>query len=239
VYKVSYMAKTTIITALAIVLASAALSVSCGEKPAGPLTGPTQSVPQIATLSGLVFEGTPQGDRPLGGVKLEIHALLGFTSLGTVSSDAEGRYVFGNVPRGTTVALARVSGILEQQCVASTTVQTDTVLDVELGEAHPSTRLLRSPIVSGVIFENTPAGRRPIPNAPVSYDWDCLDGAAEASTRSDANGRYEICRLPRGGCVDVFLQDGRTASRLIDVQRDTVLDIEVAARVTSQTTAGR
>ncbi len=224
------MANVTSITALATALASAALSVSCGENAASPLIGPTESVPQTASLSGLVFEGTPQGDRPLGGVRLEIHTLSA-PFLGFVSSDADGRYVLANIPRGTTVALALDSApiALEQPCVASTTVQTDTVLDVELGKAHPSARLSRSPIVSGMIFENTPAGRQPIPNALVAYLWGCTEGIGEAWTRSDANGRYEICRVPRAGCLDVVTRDGRFVPTEIDAQGDAVVDIEVHA----------
>jgi hypothetical protein len=235
------MKKDALITALSIVLASAALSVSCREGAGRTPTVPTQSGAQRVTVSGLVFESTPQGDRPIAGAEFEIHTLIGFTVLGTVSSDAEGRYMVSNLAPGITIALSRSSGSfhLAQQCVASTTVGADNVLDVELGSVYPSARLSRSPVVSGLIFERTAAARQPVPNAQIYYDWDCGDGNPEAGIASDANGRYELCRLPRGGCVDVFLRDGRFASRSVDAQRDTVLDIEVPASMTSTSAAPR
>jgi hypothetical protein len=110
---------------------------------------------------------------------------------------------------------------------------------IELGSAYPSARLSRSPVVSGLFFERTAAGRQPVPNARIYYDWDCLDGTPEAGAVTDANGRYELCRLPRGGCINVVSPDGRFTSRSVDVQRDTVLDIEVAASMTSTRAAPR
>jgi hypothetical protein len=217
--------KRALITAFWMVLACAALSISCRGGSGAP-TVPTESGAQTATVSGLVFEGTLEGERPIAGVEFEVHALTGFTFLGRVSSNTEGRYVFSNVPRGTAIALASISGA-GQQCVASAIVNADTVLDVELGATYPSHRLSRSPTLSGFVFERTAAGRQPIPNASVSYDWDCGDGQPEAGTRTDAGGHYELCRLPRGGCLDFFLRDGRSISTLVDVQRDTELDIEV------------
>ena len=230
------MKKDALITVLSMVLASAALSVSCGEEVGRTPTVPTQS-PTVPTLgaqrvsvSGRVFEGTLQGDRPIAGAEFEIHSLIN-AGLGTVASDAAGRYTVGDLVLGTAIALARTSGPA-QQCVASTTLTAgaDNVLDVELGSAYPSARLSRSPVLSGLIFEQTAAGRQSVPNAAIYYDWDCLDGTPEAGAITDANGRYELCRLPRGGCLIVVSPDGRVASRSVDVLRDTVVDIEVSAR---------
>ena len=246
------MKQDALIAALSIALTSAALSVSCREGADRMPTGPTPSVhtpsvpapsdDQKVSVSGLVFEGRPQGDRPIARAEFEIHTLMG-GRVRNVSSDAEGRYMVSDLAPGTTIAFALTSGVVHpaQQCVASTTVTVgaENVLDVELGSAYPSARLSRSPIVSGLVFEVTAEGRQPVPKARIYYDWDCLDGAPEAGAITDANGRYELCRVPRGGCVGVFSEDGRFASKSVDAQRDIVLDIEIPASMTSTTATPR
>jgi hypothetical protein len=222
--------KTT--SALLAVVSTALFALACDERVGSRSpTGPIPAIASTGTLSGVVFEPTSQGDVLLPGLEFEIHTRFG-PFLGTVTSDATGRYTLPDVPRGTQIALALAYAGLPvgQQCVASTTVEGDTVLDVELTRVHGSSRLPRSPTVSGVVFETPPAGRQPIPHASVYYDWNCLDGTPEAWTVTDANGHYELCRLPRGGCIVVVVRDGRFTSVSIDVQHDTRLDIAVPAR---------
>ena len=191
-------------------------------------------------MSGLVFEGSPQGDRPIAGAEFEIHTLIG-GRVRNVSSDAEGRYMVSDLGPGTTIAFALTSGVsIPHNNVSRTTVTVgaDNVLDVELGTRirQPDCRARPSSLVLSL---KGPPMARPVSNARIYYDWDCLDGAPEAGAITDANGRYELCRVPRGGCIGVFSEDGRFAFKSVDAQRDIVLDIEIPASMTSTTATPR
>ena len=55
--------------------------------------------------------------------------------------------------------------------------------------------------VSGVIFENTPTGKRPLPGVDVDYE-PVMDSPA-ARTFTDANGRYLLCGIPADNSADI------------------------------------
>lgn len=217
------------------------LASGCSDQPTSP-SGPEASAPPPAppppastTLSGTVFESTSQGARPLAKAELEIWVEVpgrGYHA-GSVVTDAEGRYVIRDLPDRSFVVLKAYvpDSRLIQQCAATVTMVGDAVLDIELvSTVMPLRATHGSPTLSGVIYEGTSAGIRPIQGAWVAYDWGCDDGTPEASTTTDFDGRYELCRLPLPsfGKTCVYARAGNRFQSLgIEFRGDTVLDIDM------------
>jgi hypothetical protein len=95
----------------------------------------------------------------------------------------------------------------------------------------PSPMPIRQPTLSGLVFERTPDGPRPIPGARVSGDFTGgMGDGTGAVTRSDAVGRYLLC-----GVVDAGLGFAILASKVgygsaflpADVRVTRSLDIEL------------
>ena len=111
-------------------------------------------------------------------------------------------------------------------------------LNVELvpWRSRQLTRGSLSPSLSGMVFEMTPEGRRPVADAWIAYDALCMlldpdNGGtmlevSEAAQRTDADGRYELCRLPVGG--PSWIQ-----STCVHVSKDGVHSVQTE-RVTGQ-----
>jgi hypothetical protein len=83
-----------------------------------------------------------------------------------------------------------------QPCVASTFLNGDSVLDVEVVASTDIARTIDRPVtLSGIVRGRTSEGVRPIAGAGVMYDWLGDDGTPEAYSPTDAEGRYEMCGL--------------------------------------------
>lgn len=211
-----------------------------------PLTPPAAPAPssQTHTLSGRVVEGTTQGVRPIADVPIMITIFpppgafprpSGFRSL---VSDSEGRYVIGEVPHQHSVVLRAASPYTpgrSQPCAAALTMGADAVLDVELVSSPTTRRTIQgSPTISGVVYQTTAEGRRPIADAAVGYEAVCWTGEFPyAWTRTDANGRYELCRLPSvdivsDGCVVAFAAGRSSSSGLLNPRADMIVDIDLS-----------
>ena len=88
-----------------------------------------------------------------------------------------------------------------QPCRAPVASATNGVLDIYLVSDEilsttgvPSSMPILQPTLSGLVFERTPEGARPIPAAFVIGDFTGGFGwAPSATTRSDATGRYMLC----------------------------------------------
>jgi hypothetical protein len=171
---------------------------ACSDSPDGP-TPPDDG---LHTLSGQVFEQSPQGRIPLDGFVYFDSVRPGdsFTTGGNVTTTA-GRYLFEHVPTGTSIRLRAQAlhvGWRNQPCAAQTVVQSDMVLDIEVVRPGAAGVTSGSPIVTGVVYQTTPGGRVPIPDADVSFTQGCR-GLRTPYTRTDGAGRFAFCRVPTGG----------------------------------------
>jgi hypothetical protein len=202
--------------------------------PGTPVVGPSS---QASAVQGTVFETTAEGRRPVPGAYLNVLGHGGGDGYGfSAYADAEGRYTVGSVPNDSTVLVHAMGGLdgagahRHQPCVATAVVQGDTVLDVEYNRKD-----VRgsggSPTVSGVVFETTPAGRQPVRDRQVLY---YSPNILAAHTITDANGRYEFCKVPVGA-GKVFVTDpldwdfgGPAAERTVNVFGDVVVDLEIS-----------
>jgi hypothetical protein len=207
---------------LLVALSLAAIVTSCSQAPTVPTpsrSSPSAPVPPPAPtgpLTGVVFEATEQGRRPIPGAQVTVvdlvagpYGFLGFIELAT---DANGRFALA--PRqfsGRTVKLTAVlrpdlpwtqRDLFQTRAVHPTVpiVDADTVVEVEI-ELVPrgvQPRTLDSPVLSGVVFESTAEGLRPAVDMPVYYSSNNHDGA-DVYGRTDADGRYRFWNIPVGG----------------------------------------
>jgi hypothetical protein len=128
-----------------------------------------------------------------------------------------------------------------QQCATTATVTADASQDVVLtslenlaiGNSLQPPRVPGTRTVSGIVFEVTEAGRKPVENATVGFESD-LDFIG-AWTFTDASGRYLLCSLPETRLtLFVTRQPGQfpsqVSSPIVPAGSDTTLDIEAPPR---------
>jgi hypothetical protein len=223
------------------------LLLGCGDRqpiaasslpPAGPVV---PSGPRMA-LSGTVFERI--SGRPIEGARVYVWPLKNPTGgLGApdgFNSDASGRFRIPNLHAdlGAVWVIAQLQGY-RQQCVAMATLGPDDVTaDVALVSRDnlaaanaqvptiPGTRM-----ISGVVYEVTESGRRPIEGAGVGWDASGLDSVV-ADTWSDAAGRYVLCGMPTRQIQGLFGTTGfgSVSYVSVDAGSDAVDDIEMRRR---------
>ena len=201
--------------------------------PTLPAVQPTSSI----TVSGIVAEGA----RPITGARVSVMAVLrGSASwpAGQGTTDAAGRYRIALTDfrdslahRPTVWVVAGIDGYV-QQCPVTAVLDSDTTLNVRLTStanvslARPTPAPnLRS--VAGVVFELTPAGRRPVHGATVAWETG-FDGFV-AWTLTDAAGAYFLCDMPRADIDGLFAtKAGMVAvAPRIAAGGDAVVDIEM------------
>lgn len=124
-------------------------------------------------------------------------------------TDASGRYQLaleclnGSLPGQFALWLETGKEGYVQQCMARTTVTGNSgTLDgrltsiANLSTTHPISDP-DSRTLSGIVFETTTTGRRPIPGVTVGYYAFFDESYGEAYTLTDAAGFYSLCNLPQ------------------------------------------
>ena len=222
----------------AIVFASMALA-GCNERqptqPFAPTPAPSAPTPPGGfSLSGVVIEDTSAGSRAVPGGRVLFW--MDSRSGGHVEVDTSGRYTISGLTAGRFVRVtwigfsAEIGGLrLHQPCPANATIAGGTELDIEVVRLGSREFTYGSPTLSGVVFETTPQGRQPLGNTGVMYSLNTCDGF-DAYTQTDADGRYQFCRIPQGvgriragDCND----DGFVLP--VEVKGDTVVDIDLTS----------
>jgi hypothetical protein len=120
------------------------------------------------------------------------------------TTDAAGRYTFGDLPAGyIAVVQAGGPGIpeYEQVCVAARQIGAPGTpeLDLEItSRTNPQPSSGPRPlVVSGQVYEMTSAGRMGVAGAHVAVAWN-YDSWLWGAIFADADGRYAICGIPAG-----------------------------------------
>jgi hypothetical protein len=172
---------------------------------------------------------------------------------GRIPLDVNGRFDV-TVERGVRLRLYAGGGTgdeIYQPCavtvVATGNVSRDvTVVDDYsiIGAAIPPSFLEGTRILSGQVYETVPGvGRQPVPFATVSVagfrDWNHDLGWPIAITRSDQDGRYIICGLEGEATATVYVINPihEMSVFVVDLNGDTVLDIELTRNPPGPTTA--
>ena len=196
------------------------------------------------TLSGVVYDSTTSGRRALAGVGIDVSPEYQSWSPQT-TTDADGHYVV-NVTHvdpadGTPGFGLKVSAVMagySQPCRAPVANATNGVLDIYLVSDEilsttgvPSSMPILQPTMSGLVFEQTPEGARPIPGASLIGDFSGGFGwAPSAATRSDAMGRYMLCGVSAVGLgFDLWVGSPGYApvETLVDVRQTRSFDVEL------------
>jgi hypothetical protein len=199
------------------------------------------------TLSGVVIERL--SGRPVQGAKVWVEPfslsreLRSWPPPGlrTTPSDGAGRYTISGLPRASYwMSTAQTWGDAYNapymhQCVTTVTVGGDTTLDVTIsstadlvalnastGPTPPNSR-----IVSGRVFEITADGRQPLRNIWVGWEGSG-SGDTFAETRTDVDGHYRLCGLPRDritlGAAPAY---GNVFYTPVAPGSDAILDVEI------------
>jgi hypothetical protein len=220
-----------------------ALSVGCDRgavvQPPAPsvVAAPLLQPPTFYTVSGTVSEVAGGALRPAAGrsVELWVRQQTGPSSFAmsslSASTDRNGRYSVRS-PEGLVSVSAWRQGEV-QPCLAVGSVQSDTTLDVTVMSAQEEASgaalehlIAVAPVVQGVVYENGAAGRLPLRGATI---W--VDVALEvyhAVARTDASGRFMLCRVNAPVSLEVELLGFRWTALRIQGNEDREVEIELA-----------
>jgi len=213
------------------------LMAGCGDAPTTPSLAPPPPSRQF-TLSGVVYEHTAAGVRPLAGVPLDI-SQPGTSHRARLTSTAEGRYQVPNLPPGA-VKVNAESGDHVQPCRAAITLTGDSSLDVHVVPVEavraagiPLSFSGLQPTLSGRVLERTPEGVRSVPDATLVLDFSGGDGwDPGARSISDSSGRFFFCNIAAGAESGLGLSAEKEGYRsaYVSVGRPvgpTTLDVEL------------
>lgn len=191
--------------AVSLLVGLASCSDSVPASPAGPSSNRTASLPSSHLVTGTLFETVDGRSRPLAGrqVHLYISGTCGVAVPGDcrpemgrqpVITDHNGRYTAEDVPSSWVFASANVGQ--RQSCVAGAAVNTDTTIDVEVVPAGTSATPPpnANPMITGVVFETTPQGRKALRGVDVWLEVG-YEGYFIASNQTDDAGRFFLCRV--------------------------------------------
>ncbi len=151
------------------------------------------------SIFGYVVERTPSGTTFLANARVWawVDRADGTSySAGSVWTNSDGEFRFSLLPDARIFLYAGVDGY-NQPCSSITTLTPgfDQTL-IEVVSPHEPVFDAAPPPASltGVVFEQTTEGRRPIAGARVFAETET--GVVAATTTTDAQGRYSLCRLP-------------------------------------------
>jgi hypothetical protein len=188
------------------------------------------SVPLGTPGPGLILSGvvsTAQG--PVKGADISVWVSQSNSGrhFGVVTTDAQGRYSLNGVPQGFVVMYASRGGYT-QPCAATLAFNMNATLNIELVslDSPLPPRTIAAPTLSGIVFETTEGGRRPIGGVDILMEW--LPDLVTATTRTDAEGRYLLCGVPTGHIDVSALKVGYGITDVaVQFQSDAVLDLEL------------
>ncbi len=227
-----------LLCAVSVVCAVVGCEGSSLSNPVSTAPTPVRAPTGFVTVSGTVWiHGTAgvtryANGRMFGWVQ---QATSGGTT-GPVPTDAEGRFSF-TVPPGAQVRLqSSADGF--QPCQVVVRANTDVTQDIhvvvdrqQLGSHLPAELLARTPVISGVVYEQAADGRRtPVAEARLSLDSLGGLGFVAATTLTDAEGRYILCGLAEDTSTYLFAWMegyGLFESGVTLAGNNTTLDIEL------------
>ena len=233
---------THILPRAVLMLTFGVLSFACGEQSPGqsPTSPSVTSQPPITpvpggpTLSGNVYEVTPQG------LRLVVEGLVwyfvdGGIRDGRANIDRSGRYTIPALPTGSRVRLTGNSPGLQQTCAIYTVFEGgDTVQDIKLVRSVTHDVPCEGPTFSGVVFRIVEGAMRPLKGQRVGF-YSANRGAWDVYATTNAEGRFEFAGLLRGAgsllagdCSDAM------DSKPIEIRGNTnVVDFDLTAFVQS------
>lgn len=181
-------------------------------------------------VSGIVLERTSTGTRPAAGMSVWawVQRPTNGYSAGRVQTSALGEYGFSLLPDAQILIQAGGPGY-DQPC-ASLVQVAGSNLRVDLEVVSSAEPIVEeepaAPALVGMVYETTPEGRRPVAGARI-YD-EVFVGIVAATTTTDAQGRYSLCRLPALTSDITAVKSGYSnAEKSVTVDGVRTLDIEM------------
>ncbi len=159
---------------------------------------------------------------------------VGFRSL-DVSSDENGVFTVSGLPDSRVSVMAWKSGFV-QPCAVTIDLRSSLALQVEVTSLStldsldpPRPQSAHGTSLTGMVFETVDGGKYPIAGA--EFWAEEYDDRALATTRSDLQGRYFLCNLPRRVALYVS-KPGNSLALItaIDASQSPTLDIELKRR---------
>ena len=222
-----------------------ALAAGCGDgttptapPPPSNAGGPRAPSPDpgsgVRTITGVVWEYARDGLRPLanGAIFGWVESGSSGRTTGRIPLDAAGQYRL-EVPAEVTRVRLHVAQDY-QPCAYTLTPSADLRQDLhivtqpsQLGANIPRPLAGTPSTLSGVVYELTVEGRRPVGGATVELDGLHGLGLVVARTLTDAEGRYVLCGVPSRESLYLFAV--KSGYRLFesDVAGVSILDIEL------------
>ena len=203
-----------VVLGVVVILGFTGTACDDGRSPTMPSQSPPPSPappppPLPSTVTGVVYEHTSAGPRPLAGAPIDVSGEEVSSTYKAISDD-NGRYVVTDlVPGQPLKAVAEKRGY-RQPCrtpVAGAVIDLHVVSDSVLTtNGLPASVPMTEPFLSGRVYEQTSEGPRGIPGAIVVGDFSGGFGwAPSATTMTDPNGRYSLCNMQDIGLRFGFL----------------------------------
>jgi hypothetical protein len=171
--------------------------------PLAPSTPPRSSgtIPSpapIFNITGVVYDSTADGHRPLPGVAIDIS--VEYQSWPpTITTDSAGRYrAAGGGGRKLVAEKAGYSQPCRVPIIATDRDQHVYLVanDLLTTTGVPASMPIVEPVLRGRVFERTAQGEQPVVGAGVVLDFTAGMGwAPSATTVTDASGRYLLCNV--------------------------------------------
>lgn len=190
--------------------------VGCNEAPPTSPTNPSVPTPHSYVVSGTVTETVNGVSRPAAGRKVDVYmsgiceqilllpAGCAREKAEVIETDQNGRYTV-QVPDSRPlspkplvfVAGAGIHAAGQQPCLASALVDNDTTIDAEVFPVGSSIMPppLASPMITGLVYETTPQGRKPVRGVGAWLEVGFADAYLAAKTQTDDAGRFFFCRV--------------------------------------------
>ena len=150
------------------------------------------------SINGLVREKTVAGVNPLGGVAVWawVQRPTNGYQRGSVRSAADGTFSITTLP-ASAVTLQAYSSEWDQPCASIIELNGEgqrADVDLVSTERPIFDPFPDRPAITGVVYELTAAGRKPVAGARIWFET--LIEVGVATTTTDEQGRYSLCRLP-------------------------------------------
>ena len=188
--------------------------------PPFPTSGP-------GAVKGTVVERSADGARPLVGVSVWAwvqYASYGFAHAPAIT-DSLGVFRLENLPLGTLTLVAAPAGY-DQPCANVISVGESTTIELVSARRPNVAFASTAPAVSGVVYEVVGQTRQPVAGARVYFE--SLLDLVTATTTTDEQGRYALCRLPAAAYAQdiIVVKDGyATADFAVTISGSMTVDI--------------
>ena len=239
----------TVFTLTFGVFAFACSEQSPGQTPTSPSATPQPPIAPVTgpTLSGSVYEVTPQGLRAVSFGYVAYFVDGDIRNNGNVNIDTSGRYTIPALPTGSRIRLTAFSLDLQQTCAVYTVFEwaarppggapraADTVQDIKLVRSGTHDAMCEGPTLSGVVFRIVEGVKRPMKDQLVGFRSAGHGGGWDVYATTNAEGRFEFAGLsPGAGSLLAGDCSDAMESKPIEIRGNTnVVDFDLTAFIQS------